>query len=120
MAFSKLALYGTNHLFGIGINKYQHLSELYNAKKDVADFITLMVTHFDFEKEDVITLFNEKATQTNILNTLKKIAHTIKEDDNLIIYFRDTGLLIKPSIKNIGFLWKEEVGNIATIFPTQV
>ncbi len=80
----------TNHILGIAINAYQHCPNLYNAVKDVQDFVALLQQKYYFEAENIHTLYNEKATKANIFKAFEQLSE-LTEDDNLIIYFSGHG-----------------------------
>ncbi|MBL7818303.1 MAG: caspase family protein [Saprospiraceae bacterium] len=82
---------GKNYLFAVGINDYVYCPKLKNAVKDVKDFIALVTTKYQFDEENITTLFNAKATSGNILNGLRDLAQKVGSTDNLIIYFSGHG-----------------------------
>ncbi len=77
--------------FGIGINKYEAFSDLSNAVRDVEAIAKLVNEEYDVLPEHVITLFNEKATEENIIQRLDWLSTRIKKDDKLIIYYSGHG-----------------------------
>ena len=81
----------TNYLLAIGIDDYQHVPKLYNCVKDVNDLIEVLTNKYLFEKKNIKTLFNEKATRRNIYQAFMKMAETLTADDNLIVYFSGHG-----------------------------
>ncbi|MEL7120204.1 MAG: caspase family protein [Bacteroidota bacterium] len=92
----KARIEGKNYLFAIGIDKYQHpqfFPTLRNPVKDATAVIDVLVNDYQFEKQpgQVMTLFNEEATQANILDKLEHFSHVITENDNLVIYFAGHG-----------------------------
>ncbi len=82
---------GTNYLLTIGIDQYQHWKPLKNAVKDATDFANLLKQSYQFEEENITQVFNENATEKNILRTLKSFVSNITADDNIIIYFSGHG-----------------------------
>jgi uncharacterized caspase-like protein len=83
---------GTNYLFLIGIDKYQHWPPLKSAVKDVQDFADLLTSRYQFEKSNVIMLKDEAATENNIINMFIDLAEKkITSEDNLIVYFSGHG-----------------------------
>ncbi|MEL6695408.1 MAG: caspase family protein [Bacteroidota bacterium] len=82
---------GKNYLLLIGINGYQYWNKLHNAVKDCDDLAQTLTTLYHFERENVITLYNEEATRENILETLEQLQEAITEDDNLLIYYAGHG-----------------------------
>lgn len=91
---SKSALpQGKNYLFVIGIDKYQKHRDLANPVHDAKAFIKLMTEKYQFSKSksQLITLFDEEATQANIYNKLEHLAAHVTSDDCLVIYFSGHG-----------------------------
>ncbi len=86
---------GINKILAIGINNYVHLPKLKNATKDVGDITDVLVERYDFKKENVTFLLDEKATRSNIINTLYRLTNTsaLGPNDSLIIYYSGHGYL---------------------------
>ena len=82
---------GKNYLLLIGVNSYTYWNRLHNAVKDCNDISTTLTTYYQFDKSNVITLFNEEATRENILETFETLQETLSEDDNLLIYYAGHG-----------------------------
>jgi hypothetical protein len=82
---------GDNYLFVVGIDEYQHLPKLFNAVKDAKDIIEVLTSKYQFSKDHLVTLFNEKATQSEIIRQLRTLAETIGDDDALLVYFSGHG-----------------------------
>ena len=82
---------GKNYLFAVGINDYVHCPKLKNAVKDVQDFIRLLTTKYQFDNENITTLFDAAANSRNIQKAFRQLAEKVKADDNLIIYFSGHG-----------------------------
>jgi len=86
---------GENYLFIVGINKYQdhQLPRLNNAVVDAKKVRDLLVEKYQFTSEEgkLKELYDEDATQSNIINSLKQFVLSIGEKDNLLIYFAGHG-----------------------------
>ncbi|MEL6671549.1 MAG: caspase family protein [Bacteroidota bacterium] len=82
---------GKNFLLLIGINQYSNWNRLHNAVKDCNDLAHTLTSYYQFDPENVITLFNEKATRENILETLESLQENLNPDDNLLIYYAGHG-----------------------------
>lgn len=82
---------GKNYLLVIGIDNYPHFPKLFNAVKDANDVKELLLTRYQFDSEHVVTLFDEKATQDNILAALEKFAEQVTEEDSLLLYYSGHG-----------------------------
>ncbi|GAB4403445.1 MAG: hypothetical protein OHK0039_02640 [Bacteroidia bacterium] len=82
---------GKNYILLIGINNYTEWTPLHNAVKDCQDLSETLTTYYQFERENIITLFNEDATRENILETLDRLQKTLTEHDNLLIYYAGHG-----------------------------
>ncbi len=84
---------GVSWFLGIGINKYAHFTDLANAVRDVQVFQQLMMEKYDVSEEHAITLFDEKATEENIIENLDLLTKKVGKDDKLIIYYSGHGRL---------------------------
>jgi hypothetical protein len=82
---------GKNYLLAIGIDKYKHWPVLQNAVKDAKDIIEVLTTQYQFEADFVYTLFDEKATESNIYQTIRDLKRKITPDDNLLVYYSGHG-----------------------------
>ena len=89
------AAQGHSYLLAIGIDRYQdeNIPQLYNAVRDVRDFVALMQKKYGFSGENatVITLYDEAATIENIQEKLEDLAERITPNDNCILYFSGHG-----------------------------
>ncbi|MEL6192328.1 MAG: caspase family protein, partial [Bacteroidota bacterium] len=90
-----------NHLFCIGINEYTHVSKLSNAVTDVEAFSGLLTEEYNFQKERIYLLTDQKASRIAIIEKLKEYASTLTDNDNLILYFSGHG--IKDKLTDEGF-----------------
>jgi len=82
---------GMNYLYVIAIDAYEHCPTLYNCLRDAKELIEVLTTQYDFEKANMRTLFNEQATEGNIFKGFRALAQSVKEEDNVIIYFSGHG-----------------------------
>lgn len=82
---------GNNYLIGIGIDQYVHCTPLSNAVRDVQEFVKIMHEKFDFEPDYTQTLYNEAATEANILQVFRTLAVEVEPEDTVVIYFSGHG-----------------------------
>jgi tetratricopeptide (TPR) repeat protein len=82
---------GKNYLLTIGIDTYRQWQPLSNAVKDAQDFADVLTRQYQFEKENIFTLFNDQATETNIYQALRDMKRRLEPLDNLIIYYSGHG-----------------------------
>lgn len=82
---------GKNYLLTIGIDAYREWQPLYNAVRDARGFADVLQRQYQFEEEDVFTLFNEKATEANIYQALRDMKRRLQPLDNLIVYYSGHG-----------------------------
>lgn len=82
---------GKNYILLIGINGYRNWNKLHNAVKDCEDIAKTLVDFYDFDHDNVITLYNADATRENILETLESLQETLSDEDNLLIYYAGHG-----------------------------
>lgn len=81
-----------NHLFVIGIDIYESADfpKLNNAVRDANSVIELLTQRYGFELFPE-PLFNAKATKGNIYQAFNNLLQSVREDDNLIIYYSGHG-----------------------------
>ena len=82
---------GNNYLFVIGIDDYVHCPKLVNAVRDARDLIGVLTAEYGFRSENIITLFNEEATEDNILYQFRELVRTVTPSDNLLVYYSGHG-----------------------------
>ncbi len=83
---------GRSYILAIGIDAYQHCGQLVNAVSDAQAFVNLMVDKYRFEKEQVITIFNEHATREGIATAFRSLIKKVRPDvDNVVVYFSGHG-----------------------------
>lgn len=82
---------GKNYLLVIGIDQYLHFPHLNNAVRDAQTFATLLQDRFQFDVQHTETLFNENATERQLLFKLRDMARLVTPEDNLVIYFSGHG-----------------------------
>ncbi len=84
---------GKNFLYVVGVDHYKDSSipRLQNAVKDAKAVKELLLDKYQFEKGNLITLFEEEATQSGIIARLRELAKSITEEDTLLMYFAGHG-----------------------------
>ena len=82
---------GVNYLLGIAIDAYQHMPLLYNCKKDAETFIELMLENYQFEKANVVRVFDQDATLKGMHAAFRGLVEKVTPKDNLVIYFSGHG-----------------------------
>lgn len=82
---------GKNYFLGIGIDRYDHWEPLNNAVKDVNDFIHVLTRQYQFEPDEVHTLFDHDATEGKIYNKIRELKRAIQPQDNLVVYYSGHG-----------------------------
>ncbi|MCB9304120.1 MAG: caspase family protein [Lewinellaceae bacterium] len=87
---------GKSWFLGIGINNYQHFRRLNNAVSDVKAILAVLKNKYEVDQS--ITLFNEEATFSKIIQSLDSLAKVVQRDDKLLIYFSGHGTLSQASI----------------------
>ncbi|MCB9352591.1 MAG: caspase family protein [Lewinellaceae bacterium] len=91
---------GKSWFFGIGIDEYQHFSNLNNAVKDVNDLVILLQEQYDLNAENTWLLFDKEATYRNIIHKLEELVKKVRVNDKLLIYYSGHGHL---NDRNRGF-----------------
>lgn len=82
---------GKNYFLGIGINRYQHWEPLNNAVKDVDDLIAVLTRQYQFEPDEVFTLYDADATEARIYNKIRELKRNLQPQDNLLVYYSGHG-----------------------------
>ncbi|MBK6623330.1 MAG: caspase family protein [Saprospirales bacterium] len=82
---------GKNYLLAIGIDKYLHFPQLNNAVRDAETFAALLQERYQFDVRNTEVLFNEQATERQLIFKLRDMARLVTPEDNLIIYFSGHG-----------------------------
>ncbi len=100
---------GKNYILAIAINAYQKATKLNNCVDDASAIVDILISKYNFSRENVIQLFDEQATKANIYQTLASLARKITKRDNLLIYFAGHGYYNKES--KIGYLIPVEAEN---------
>jgi hypothetical protein len=93
----------------IGIKNYDiHTTGYDSLPYAVADAEAIkeyLVRYFGFQKEKVLTLYNERATKANIEKLLGDIIpRKVQKEDRILIFFSTHGDFIKTKGGNYGFL----------------
>jgi cupin superfamily acireductone dioxygenase involved in methionine salvage len=90
IAVSKKAPANT-HLFVVAIDEYQHWQSLNTPKNDAEKLIKTLTQKYQFKSSNVIKLYNEAATRTNILDNLYRLSQEIPAEDDILIYYAGHG-----------------------------
>lgn len=86
---------GINYLLAIGIDEYVDVPPLYNAVKDAKDVVEVLLNRFQFEKEHILTLYNEEATKQKIYDAARSFLKKVTPEDNFLVYFSGHGTFDK-------------------------
>jgi len=84
-----------NYLLVVGINNYTSWPTLNNAVSDATKINQILTTQYQFDSLDVTILVNEKATRSNIYETLRGYIEKITPRDNLLVYYSGHGYFDK-------------------------
>lgn len=82
---------GKNHLLVIGIDKYESMPVLDNSVLDAKTVAGLLIEKYQFDVGNLVTLFDEYATQQAIINAFETLADTVTNEDTLVVYFAGHG-----------------------------
>jgi len=85
--------WGDYYALLIGINRYQEWPHLRTAVNDVKGMKRILVERYGFADERTILLTDAEATRGRILSDLRNLASSLKDDDNLLVYFAGHGQL---------------------------
>jgi uncharacterized caspase-like protein len=82
---------GKNYVLAIGIDAYEHWQPLSNAVKDAQEFVQVLTQQYQFEADEVFTLFNEQATEGRIYQAIREMKRRLEPRDNLVVYYSGHG-----------------------------
>ncbi len=85
-----MAVFGNYYALVIGNNRYQHWSPLDNAVSDAQAVADVLENRYDFK-----VTFLKNATRRDILKGLNNFRKSLKENDNLLVYYAGHGHLEK-------------------------
>lgn len=106
-----------NHLFIIGIDEYEHATNLENCVSDAEAFKSILLEKYQFENERVKTLYNSEASEEAIIDHFQAYSKNLGKDDNLIVFFSGHGYFDK--VTRIGYLvpTRGMVNSVTTLIP---
>src|SRR5579871_6215147 len=103
-------VYRQSHALLIGINRYKNRPRnlwLSYADNDVNELKQLLIDHYGFEPQNVVTLLNEQATFDVIRRKLAALSNPrlVEKEDRVLIFFAGHGQTLKlPTGDDMGFL----------------
>ncbi|MEM7514403.1 MAG: caspase family protein [Bacteroidota bacterium] len=80
-----------NHLFIVGIDKYEHATNLENCVSDAEGFKDVLLEKYQFDETRVTTIYDGEATKEGIISGLMELSADLSPKDNLIIFFSGHG-----------------------------
>lgn len=92
----------------IGIDKYDKVGNLRNAVFDARELKKVLIERYKYRAENIRELWNEAATQRNILAELRWVVNNLKSNHNLLVYFSGHGHWQKEF--DMGFWLASDVG----------
>lgn len=87
------AIKGEQWLFVIGIDTYLHWPRLSTAANDAKSVKKVLQTRYHFDQAHTIELYDEQATEGQIVGSLRWLALNLHEDDQLVIFYAGHGHL---------------------------
>ncbi len=98
----ELFSYANYYAILIGEKDYEDpgFNDLESPAKDVSDLKKILTKYYQFNDKDVITLIN--SPRVNILDSITAKAESMKDDDNLIIFYAGHGDVKKLGTKILG------------------
>jgi len=85
--------WGNYHALIIGINQYKLWPRLQTAVKDATVIRDTLVSRYGFPEKNVILRTDKTASRLQITRDLRYLAHSMRPDDNLLIYYAGHGQL---------------------------
>ncbi len=112
---------GKNWAVIVGIDRYQSLPGLTGAVNGAKLVAQKLVKDFGFNRENVIELYNDDATRSNILNAFDKITdqQMISQKDRIFIFFAGHALTRPVGGKDMGYIMPVD-GVVEKLFGTAV
>ena len=105
LAITTDEIYDNSYALIIGIDKYENVQSLDYAVKDAEDIQSMLVSKFNFHKDNIVLLKNEQATQASILQEFSNITKMANDNDRVLIFFAGHGETIDlPDGGEMGFL----------------
>lgn len=83
---------GKTYLLTIGIDNYTTYPQLYNAVMDVKAVEKLLTDKYSFSENEVTTIYNERATQQQIIDAFTDLIKKLQWNDKVLIYFSGHGI----------------------------
>ncbi|MFH2218843.1 MAG: DUF1566 domain-containing protein, partial [Pseudomonadota bacterium] len=90
---SQVPFFGNYHALIIGIDEYKEWPPLKTAVRDAEAIQSVLVRRYGFSSKNVALRTNNDATGSTIINDLRRLASSLGEQDNLLIYFTGLGRL---------------------------
>lgn len=84
---------GTYYALIIGINEYTEWPVLRTAVNDAMGVKEVLSSRYGFPEKNVTLRVDKAATRETLLEDMKRLAGTLKESDNLLLYFAGHGQL---------------------------
>jgi caspase domain-containing protein/uncharacterized protein DUF1566 len=84
---------GNQWLFVIGINTYIYWPRLKTAVNDAEALKKVLLSRYHFDKDHLIELYDDQATEKNIIAKLRFLAEKVGKDDSLVIFYAGHGNL---------------------------
>lgn len=105
----------------VGIDHYQSLPGLTGAVKGAKLVAQKLVKDFGFNQENIIELYNDDATRSNILNAFDKLTdqQMISQKDRVFIFFAGHAVTRPVGGKDVGFIMPVD-GVVEKLFGTAV
>ena len=89
----------------IGINAYKHVSPLSHATNDADTIAEILKNKFNFDRDDIIILKDERASKYNIIEKFHSFTQNNTDpDDKLLFFFAGHGHTIIGNRGETGFL----------------
>lgn len=102
----------------IGIDKYtKPLPALMYSVKDAKSIEELLEKNYGFRNQNIISLYNQNATLSNIKKVFSDLKTRIGPQDQLIIFWSGHGVIERTPSRKIGYLVPSD-GNPKNPYPT--
>ena len=87
LAMTTEDIYDNSYALIIGISEYQNIPDINYGASDAETIQNLLISQFDFPKENTRLLINDDATKNNIIRAFSDFITLVGENDRFLIYF---------------------------------
>jgi Caspase domain len=109
--------YNNSWALVIGINSYAQASPLTYACNDANVIASELIDRFNFPKENVTILLDDKATRQAVISSILRFVETAGEDDRIIMFYAGHGCTRTGRHGEVGYLvpWDGDKDDLSSL-----